>query len=379
MSRIVSRFPLPPMSLGTERTLTVHAYGDPDAHPKAYLQAGLHAGELPGCLVLHHLIRRLDSGEDEVRGQIVVVPVANPVGQAQIHRGQLSGRFSMADGSNYNRDYPDLTTRIGDRLEGRLGADETTNIAMIRDAFEDVLADLAAETEGETAYLRTLLMRLACDADIVLDLHCDDDALVHVYLPEHLWPEAEDLPAFLKSPVTLLANRSGGDPFDESLSAPWYELRRRFGDTIPIPSACLASTVELRGTNDVGDALAEEDADRLYRFLQHRGVITGDTAVPDLPRPATPLSAMEILKAPLPGIVSYRLPLGTDVVSGQPIADLIDPTADDPAEGRIELTAGTDGILFARRGNRFVWSGETVAKIAGTQPLKNRHGLFLTP
>ena len=56
MSRIVSRFPLPPMSLGTERHLTVHAYGDPDARPKAYLQAGLHADELPGSLVLHHLM-----------------------------------------------------------------------------------------------------------------------------------------------------------------------------------------------------------------------------------------------------------------------------------------------------------------------------------
>ena len=33
MTRIVSRFPLPPMSLGTERHLTVHAYGDPDAAP----------------------------------------------------------------------------------------------------------------------------------------------------------------------------------------------------------------------------------------------------------------------------------------------------------------------------------------------------------
>ena len=76
MTRIVSRFPLPPMSLGTERHLTVHAFGDPDARPKAYLQAGLHAGELPGLLVLHHLIRRLDAGEDPIIGQVVVVPVA---------------------------------------------------------------------------------------------------------------------------------------------------------------------------------------------------------------------------------------------------------------------------------------------------------------
>ncbi|NQW09628.1 MAG: succinylglutamate desuccinylase/aspartoacylase family protein [Alphaproteobacteria bacterium] len=379
MSRIVSRFPLPPMSLGTERHLTVHAYGDPDARPKAYLQAGLHADELPGSLVLHHLIRRLDSGEDGMPGQIVIVPSANPVGQAQIHRGQLSGRFSMVDGTNFNRDYLNLTTRVGNQVDGRLGTDEATNVALIRDAFADILGALASETEGEPAYLRTMLMRLACDADIVLDLHCDDEALMHVYLAHHLWPQAEDLPAFLESPVTLLANRSGGDPFDESLSAPWAELRERFGDATPIPSACLASTVELRGATDVGDALAEEDADRLYRFLQNRGVIAGGATVPALSRPATPLTAMEIVKAPLPGIVSYRVPLGTEVSAGQPIADLIDPTADDPAEGRIEITAGTDGLLFARRSNRFVWPGESIAKIAGTRALPSRSGALLTP
>lgn len=379
MTRIVSRFPLPPMTLGTERHLTVHAYGDPDAVPKAYLQAGLHAGELPGLLVLHHLIRRLDAGEDEIPGQVVIVPVANPIGQSQILRGQMIGRTSLADGTNFNREYPDLAGPIGDMVAGRLGADAATNVALIRDAFGEILADRAAHSEGEAAYLRLTLMRLACDADIVLDLHCDDDATFHVYLADHLWPDAADLPAYLGSPVTMLADESGGNPFDESLSKPWLDLRNRFGPAVPVPSACLSSTVELRGRGDVGDALAEEDADRIYRFLQHRGVIAGDPGpVPELSRPATPLAGMEIVKAPVPGLVSYRVPLGAEVVAGQPIADLIDPTADDPAEGRIEITAGTAGILFARKSHRFVWPGESITKIAGGHALAGRTGKLLT-
>ena len=379
MTRIVSRFPLPPMSLGTERHLTVHAYGDPDAHPKAYVQAGLHAGELPGLLVLHHLIRRLDAGEDPILGQIVLVPVANPIGQSQLLRGQMIGRTSLADGTNFNREYPDLATAVGDAVAGRLGKDSETNVALIRDVFGEILADQAAHAEGEGAYLRLTLMRLACDADIVLDLHCDDDATFHVYLADHLWPDAADLPAYLESPVTMLANESGGNPFDESLSKLWFDLRNRFGSATPVPSACLASTVELRGGGDVGDALAEDDADRIYRFLQHRGLIGGDPGpVPELLRPATPLNGMEIVKSPLPGIVSYRVPLGAEVVTGQAIADLIDPTADDPAEGRIEITAGTDGFVFARKTHRFVWPGETIAKIAGGQSLAGRAGKLLT-
>ncbi|HEY9566973.1 MAG TPA: succinylglutamate desuccinylase/aspartoacylase family protein, partial [Thalassobaculum sp.] len=222
-------------------------------------------------------------------------------------------------------------------------------------------------------------MRLAHDADIALDLHCDDDAAFHVYLGEHLWPAAADLPAWLDCGVTMLADESGGNPFDEALSKPWLDLRRRFGADSAIPSACLASTVELRGQADVGDAIAEEDADRIYRFLQHRGVLGGDPGpVPALPQPAMPLTGMEIVKAPLPGIVSYRVPLGARVVAGQPIADLIDPTADDPAEGRIEIAAGTAGVLFARKAHRFVWPGDSLAKIAGGQPLAGRTGKLLT-
>jgi predicted deacylase len=72
------------------------------------------------------------------------------------------------------------------------------------------------------------------------------------------------------------------------------------------------------------------------------------------------------------------VPLGAEVTAGQPIADLIDPTADDPAEGRIEIAAGTDGLLFARKSHRFVWPGETVAKIAGGQVLAGRTGKLLT-
>jgi len=369
MTRIVSRFPLVPMSLGTERQLTVHSYGDPDAHPKAYLQGGLHAGELPGILALHHLIRRLDAAEDEILGQIVIVPVANPVGQSQLSLGQLQGRFAQIDGENFNRGYPDVARSLGDAVDGRLGADAQTNVALIRDALGEILADRASNAATEAEYLKLTLMRFAADADLVLDLHCDDDALVHLYLPEHLWPDASDLAADLNCPVTLLADESGGNPFDESLSKPWLDLRERFGPERPVPSACLSATVELRGMPDVGDALAEEDAERIYRFLQRRGVVGGEPGpVPDLVRPAMPLTGMEVLRAPLPGVLSYRVPLGTEVRAGQPVADLIDPTADDPAEGRIELTAGIDGLLFARRTHKFVWPGATVAKIAGARP-----------
>ncbi len=54
MTHAVAQVALIPMSPGTARSLTVHRFGAPGARPKAYLQAGVHADEIPGLLVLHH-------------------------------------------------------------------------------------------------------------------------------------------------------------------------------------------------------------------------------------------------------------------------------------------------------------------------------------
>lgn len=366
MTRFVSRFPLPPMSLGTERHLAVHTYGDPDASPKVYLHGGLHAGELPGPLALHHLIRRLDAAEHEILGHVMIVPIANPIGQSQVSRGAMAGRYAESDGSNFNRGFADVSDEVVEAVRGQLGADEDANRTLVREAIADALAERADAATTEIDYLRITLLRLACDADVVLDLHCEEEGLVHLYLDAMHWPAGQNLARDLDSRVTLLSQVTGAMSFDEALVAPWHRLRS-VGNGAPIPTGCLSATVELRGATDVGDALAEEDADRLYRVLQRQGVVAGgedlEAESATAPR-AVPVEGMERVTAPVPGIVSFRVQLGAEVEQGQPIADLIDPTADDPAEGRVELTAGTDGLLFARRAQRFAHTGATVAKIA---------------
>ena len=45
---------------------------------KVYLQAGLHADEMPGVLVLQHLMALLDEAEKrgQILGEVLVVPAA---------------------------------------------------------------------------------------------------------------------------------------------------------------------------------------------------------------------------------------------------------------------------------------------------------------
>ena len=99
--------------------------------------------------------------------------------------------------------------------------------------------------------------------ELVLDLHCDNDAVLHLYSEEACWPTIEPLAATLGCRAVLLAKNSGGGPFDERLSGLWWQLRERLiaaGVDKPLPQGCASTTVELRGEADVDHAHAQIDA-----------------------------------------------------------------------------------------------------------------------
>jgi predicted deacylase len=134
---------------------------------------------------------------------------------------------------------------------------------------------LAAEPQrSEVQALRHHLLSLACDADVVLDLHCDDRAILHLYADPAWQAEAGVVAAFLGIETVLLSQESGGYSFDEACGLPWHRLAARSAMAAGQPG-CMAVTVELRGQQDVNHALAREDAERLYRYLQYRGVLAG--------------------------------------------------------------------------------------------------------
>ena len=87
------------------------------------------------------------------------------------------------------------------------------------------LALLAAQPAlTETDQLKQKLQTLAMDADLVLDLHCDTQAVMHVYTGTPLAEAARPLGALLGAQALLVSEESGDDPFDEPVSRSWWEL-----------------------------------------------------------------------------------------------------------------------------------------------------------
>ena len=371
MPRRTERIALKSPAPGTERHLVVHRYGVAGRGRKAYLQASLHADEWPGLLALQHLLRLLDQADaaGRIKGEIVVVPYANPIGMAQRVGSEVSGRYAFDGSGNFNRGWPDFAPRIAPKLKGRLTGNAPADIVLVRQALREAAAAMPRRTEVDL--LRATLAGLAVDADIVFDVHCDCEALVHLYAADIHKDEAEALAGDLGAAVTMLSD-SAGPSFDESMMSAWWRLKTHLPDAAHLPAQCFACTIELRGRDDIDDELAKADAQGMFDFLQRRDIIAGGPLPLKDPGHVCELTAVDPIEVEEAGLVVFAKQLGEMAEKGETIAWLVDPAAEDPAASRKPIFARQSGLVLSRIDAKLVRPGERIMKIAGDEPLDSR-------
>jgi len=369
---------LPQMTPGTRRSIAFHRFGKAGARPKAYLQAAIHANELPGAMALHHLMPMLAAADRarRIKGEIIVVPTVNPIGLAQLVGNNHLGRYELLGRDNFNRNWPELAGPVAERVGTQLGRDTNVNVAAIRRA---ALAALnALKPVNELQALRAAIMQLSVDADVVLDLHCDVQAALHLFISRKDWPgAAEALAADIGAQATLY-----NEPYPDVLTfsgangALWARLAERF-PAASIPQACLSATIEYRGQHDVNHRLGASDAKNLFRFLLRRGIIAGRAGpLPRLKARATPIAGMDVGYVPQPGILVYHRTEGARVRKGEAVCEVIDPADPRGPAARTQMLARTSGILFSRRlDGRLAWPGMVAYRIAGAKELAHRKGM----
>ncbi|MCP8463813.1 succinylglutamate desuccinylase/aspartoacylase family protein [Pseudomonas sp. ZM23] len=296
--------------------------------PKVHLQAGVHADEIAGMLVLHELLARLrDAAERGVlHGSVTLVPQANPIGIGQFRQGRILGRHHDATSRNFNRGFP-ASAAAGGTLD---------NLSL----WQKRLAELAAP------------------ADIVLDLHTDDEAVQYVYLHECFWPAGQDLAAALRAELAIIWDGDSDGAFEEVVIAPWLAEQDFAGR--------LVATVELRGQGDVSDALARQDADGIYRFLGARGVVSDAQPLPEWKGIATPIGFMETVFAPVAGVLVFERELGDWIGAGERIGRIIARPGDAASEH--VLRAPQAGMFATRYRDRLIPRGAIAAKLTGSVP-----------
>jgi predicted deacylase len=309
---------------------------DPKA-PKIYIQAALHANELPGTVLVHFLCEGLRQAESagQIRSDIIVVPHANPIGAAQSHFGELQGRFDLGSRTNFNREFPLISVSDRNGLVENL--------------------DRFAAVEK----LKRQLLHMALGCDLVIDLHCDDESLQYAYIDDAFWPQASDLASAMDMEAVLLSDGESS-AFEEAVAFAWKH--EKAGEKASQLPGKLSVTVELRGRRDVYSDLAKKDAEGLFRFLANRGAIDIPVALAPFSGPAVALDNVEMIRAPEAGTVLFHRNIGEHVAEGDLLATLI--TRPGMADGTAEVRAPQAGLIITRSSERLVRRRTDLMKIA---------------
>jgi predicted deacylase len=378
MALKTSSITLPSMTPGTQRSIPVLRFGKAGARPKVYMQAAIHANEMPGTMAMHHLMPLLAEADKKglIQGEIILVPTVNPIGQAQLVGNSHAGRYNLLSYENFNRNWIDLSDAVAERVGKKLGADAKANVRTIRKAAQDSLK--ALKPLNELGTLRVEVQKLSCDADFVLDLHCDIYAALHLFGAKNdvATGTLSSLAADLGVEATLY-----NDPYPKALtfsgvnSVLWARLAEKFPQA-NIPQACMSVTVEMRSQHDVSDALGQSDAQNLYRWLVRQGVVGGKAApLKKLKAAPAPMSGMDVGYSTCTGFLVFHVKPGAKVKKGQAICDVIDPANPNGPKGRTTFTSQTDGVLFSRRLDGYLsWPGQVMYRISGPKPLPHRIG-----
>jgi len=316
-------------NVGQEFFLRVLRFSGTGEAPVVYLQAALHAHEAPGMVALDRLVPRLKQAENDGRlaGDVIVVPHANPIGLSQVLFGETHGRFDFGGRQNFNRGFPPVGTE-----------DDTSQPANQR--------------------LKSTLLALASQADIVLDLHCDHEGPVYLYVQERMLDAGRQLARSLQADAILTDD--GADPFSFVL-----KVDERWMDEGLEHDTRFAATVELRGMIDVTFELAEHDALGLYRYLVEIGTVS--ETLP--PAPANEpfvgdIDAAELILTPASGALLLDVDVGEWVTEGQRLAVIVTTAG----LARHEIHTPFDGVVLTRFDRRIVRRGDYVVKV-----LRHKH------
>ncbi|WP_109480450.1 succinylglutamate desuccinylase/aspartoacylase family protein [Paraburkholderia sp. C35] len=361
---------LPQVAPGAAHQLIRYTFDGTGATTRsAYIQAGLHADEHPGLLVVHHLLRMLSALEADgrIKGRIVLLPFANPVGMSQRIFGMPTGRFNLENGENFNRHFPSIAGAVEHALsDARF---ERNDVTQFKALFARLLA---AQSPRDPVRANKLhLLREALQHDILLDLHCDTRGILHLYSTRAQEMRALRLAKAMRIEAVFLEERAGGGPFDEAYMEPWNVLAS--AGLVDSAQSGFAASVELRGQADVSDELAIADAQGILRFLAAESIIDYDEH--DAERTAEPrvypLEGLSHVGAPSTGIVVYAKQPGDTVARGDLIAEIvrIDAPPDAPRE---RVLSDVDGIFVVAQHFRLVKAGQRIALLAGATPLPGR-------
>ncbi|WP_018298856.1 M14 family zinc carboxypeptidase [Fangia hongkongensis] len=289
--------------------------------PSVYIQASMHGAEIQGNAVIFELLKHFS--EKRPNGNITIVPQCNPVGGTHRVGAAHQGRFDPMSGDNWNRyyfypnlNYDALAKSYVNKSEKEYKVDFRK---LLLKEIEEALSKPYLLTRAK--YMAYRLQSLAYKADIVLDLHTDNNAITYLYSPSYTKNTAS---YFGYSDVILIENTFGG-ALDEAIFSPWWHLQQALEKEKYNSEVCVESyTLELGSEEVISKSLAIEQVDGILNYFYHKGVMSGSQIENKVNY--CEISNFKTIYAEMGGLYEWYVHPGEFIKKGMVIGRVIQPS-----------------------------------------------------
>ncbi|WP_319420276.1 M14 family zinc carboxypeptidase [Pleurocapsa sp. FMAR1] len=370
MTPIITTIDLLKLASGDVLFLQVYKFVGEQLGKKAYIQSNLHGAEIVGNAVIQQLIEfltQLDSSQ--LRGEIWLVPVCNPLGVNQRSHFFSTGRFNSYDGKNWNRifwDYEKQTEDLAEfaqsQLENEPEVIRNNYLAKIKQAWSEELERIEAPSSVPISQqYRYKLQSLCLDADYVIDIHSSSNQAINYTFG---FKERIASAKYLLLEYGILMDEYDGDAFDEAFLKPWLALERELANLGKEIKFDLESwTLELGSGMVMNPASVAQGVAGIKNYLAYKQILTSPTPVTAAEITLAEKHKINSYYAPTGGMIQSRLSLQTRVNSGDRIYQLLSFNKQGKAPEVIDVCAETTGIVFDISTNQCVNQGEYVMDI----------------
>ncbi len=377
MKPTISTIPLIQLASGDSLSLQVYKFQGSTAGKKAYIQSNLHGAEISGNAVIHQLIEDfIQLDETQLRGEIWLVPVCNPLGVNQRAHHFSSGRYNSYDGKDWNRifwDYEKISENIAEFAQSQqhlsLNEIQHNYRQKILESFQNITQEIQSiHHVPYPEYYRFILQSLCLDADYVIDLHSSTNQAIDYLYCFH--SREESAKAFLLN-SGILMNDYDGDAFDEAFLKPWLALEKQLSLLWgkPVQFDIESWTLELGSGMIMNPESVEKGVKGVKNYLACKNLLNIDgfpvQKTSSFPLHLSPKSQIKKYYATTGGMIQNRVKLGNFVQPGETLYQILSFNKTENLPKVVEIKSKDTGIVFDISTNHTVNQCDYVLSILG--------------
>lgn len=338
-SSLFYREDLPIWQFPNGQKLTVPIFrfsGSSPKSPSAYIQANIHGSEVQGNAIIYCLLEHFI--HNPPKGDVTLVPCANPFASTQKSEEHSSGRHDSITGQNWNRHYLDLIFeseeghKFPEQIDLRKFVDSHIRLSWekikisfrksLREALRAYRMRKNREGIGSSESIALSLQEMALEADCVIDLHTSPLGARYAYAPEY----AKRSACFFQIPYLLLMPNRFDGALDEATFCPWWKMYELFFSKgrLDIPLEVESYTLEYGNQGTLCLEKAFKEAQGILSYLSYRKVVENLDFFQSGTCFSCKLEDYLTLYSQNGGFVDYHADPGKEVEKGEHIASVLD-------------------------------------------------------